>query len=158
MQNSPRPDRIEVVHSSFPEWLTDIDQSFDCVVSNPPFFNGDVLPKSVPRGMARHHSALPFEKLIKGVAQCLTPKGHFDVILPADSEQRFRNIAASYRFFPERITRVKPKPSKPVSRVLIEFRFEAITAAEEILTIETETHHEYQSEFIELVKSYYLTL
>jgi tRNA1Val (adenine37-N6)-methyltransferase len=96
--------------------------------------------------------------LVEGVSRILNKDGHFCVVLPAGAESDFRFLAANYRLFPSRITRIKPKPSKPASRILIEFRFEATLKVEDELTIETETHHEYLPGFIELVKDFYLKL
>jgi tRNA1Val (adenine37-N6)-methyltransferase len=158
IQNSLWSERIKVVHSSFQEYLKNNSQLFDCIVCNPPYFTNSIKSKKESRTIARHNDELPFEALIEGVSRIINKEGHFSVVLPTGAESDFRYLAANFRLFPSRITRVKPKPSKPVSRVLIEFRFEATLKAEDELTIETETHHEYLPGFIELVKDFYLKL
>lgn len=158
IQNSPWSVSLKIVHSSFQEYLKNNFHLFDCVVCNPPYFTDSIKSKTESRILARHNDELPFEALVEGVSRILNKDGHFNVILPATAENEFRFLAANVRLFPSRITRVKPKPSKTASRVLIEFRFEAILKVEEELTIETETHHEYLPDFIELVKDFYLKL
>jgi len=158
VQNSPWSERIKVVHSSFQEYLKNNSQHFDCVVCNPPYFTNSIKSKTESRTIARHNDQLPFETLVEGVSHILNKEGHFSVVLPAGAESDFRYLAANVRLFPSRITHVKPKPSKAASRVLMEFRFEATLKAEDELTIETETHHEYLPEFIDLVKDFYLKL
>lgn len=158
IQNSAWSERIKVVHSSFQEYLKDDIHLFDCVVCNPPYFTNSIKSKTESRTIARHNDELPFEALVEGVSRILNKDGHFSVVLPASAESDFRFLAANFRLFPSRITRVKPKPSKAASRVLMEFRFEATLKFEEELTIETEIHHEYLPEFIELVKDFYLKL
>jgi tRNA1Val (adenine37-N6)-methyltransferase len=156
VQNSPWKDRINPIHSSFQEYIKNNHYLFDCIVCNPPYFTNSIRSKTGTRAVARHNDQLPFEVLIEGVSCILDKDGHFNVILPVGAENEFRYLAANVRLFPSRITRVKPKPSKPASRVLMEFRFESSLNAEEELTIETETHHDYLPEFIELVKDFYL--
>jgi tRNA1Val (adenine37-N6)-methyltransferase len=156
IQNSPWSERIKIVHSSFQEYLVNNSQLFDCMVCNPPYFTDSLKSKTESRTIARHNDELPFEALVEGVSRIINKDGHFSVVLPAGDERDFRFLAANYRLFPSRITRVKPKPSKPASRVLMEFRFEAILKIDNELTIETETHHEYLPDFIELVKDFYL--
>jgi tRNA1Val (adenine37-N6)-methyltransferase len=158
IQNSPWTNRIKVVQTSFQKYATENHYKFDCVVCNPPYFTGSLKSKTEIRKIARHNDQLPFEVLIEGVSRILNNKGHFSVVLPVGAESDFRYLAANFRLFPSRITRVKPKPSKPASRLLIEFRFETTLITEDELTIETETHHEYFPEFIELVKDFYLKL
>lgn len=156
IQNSPWSERIKVVHTSLQDHLKNNSQIFDCVVCNPPYFKDSLKSKTKSKAIARHNDELPFEVLAEGVSRILNTNGHFSVVLPAGAESDFRFLAANVRLFPSRITRVKPKPSKPASRVLMEFRFEATLKVEDELTIETETHHEYMPEFIELVKDFYL--
>jgi tRNA1Val (adenine37-N6)-methyltransferase len=156
IQNSPWWERIKVIQTSFQEFVKSDLYSYDCVVCNPPYFTGSYKSKTESRTLARHTDQLPFEELIEGVSQLLNKDGYFSIVLPADSESDFRFLAANFRLFPSRITRVKPKPSKAVSRVLMEFGFEATLKVENELTIETEIHHEYLPEFIELVKDFYL--
>lgn len=158
IQNSPWSERIKVVHSSFQKYLINNLHQFDCVVCNPPYFTNSIKSGTEAKVIARHNDQLPFEELVEGVSRILNKDGHFSVVLPAMAENEFRFLAANVRLFPSRITRVKPKPSKPTSRVLMEFRFEVSLKVEDELTIETETHHEYLPEFIELVKDYYLKL
>lgn len=153
---SPWKDRIEVLEMSLQEYLEYGSLSFDCIVCNPPYFSNSIKSNDVKRMMARHNDELPFEVLIAGVSKILTREGRFSVILPSSSEGEFRMIAANHRLFPSKISRVKTKPSAAFSRVLMEFRFEGVLGVENELIIETEIHHEYQNDFIALVKDYYL--
>jgi tRNA1Val (adenine37-N6)-methyltransferase len=156
--SSPWSSRIEVVGKSLQDYSAEIQQAFDCVVCNPPFFTNSLKPVDAKRSLARHNDQLPFDALLKGVSSILSPTGHFSVILPITAEAEFRMLAANYRLFPSRITRVRPKTSVEPARVLLEFRVEGVLESENLLTIETEKHHEYQPEFIEMVNDFYLKL
>jgi len=149
---------LNLFNSSFQDFVRQSNCKFDCVVSNPPYFNQKTKSKNENRSMARHSDNLPFEILIGGVASLLAAGGHFSVVLPIEAEREFRSIAVQYRLFPKLIVRVKPNPQKPVKRVLLEFRNEAILENESELIIESETHHDYTEEFIGLIKDFYLNL
>jgi len=156
--SSPWGSRIKVVEKSLQDYSFEIEQTFDCVVCNPPYFTNSLKPIDAKRSLARHNNHLPFEDLLEGVSKILSPKGHFCVVLPIAAETEFRMLAANYRLFPLRITRVRPKPSADVSRILMEFCDEASIKSETEIIIETEKHHVYQPEFIEMVKDFYLKL
>lgn len=71
-------------------------ETFDMIVSNPPFFN---LSKENPDGRksaARHTVNLPHDELIKKSASLLKPDGCFDVIIPTDIGDNFISTAKDY--------------------------------------------------------------
>jgi tRNA1Val (adenine37-N6)-methyltransferase len=155
---SPWSSRIEVEEKSLQDYSAETRQHFDCVVCNPPFFSNSLKPDNAKRSTARHNDGLPFDVLLECVSRILQPAGHFSIILPIGAETEIRRLAADFRLFPARITRVKPKPSVEPARVLLEFRMEGRLESDNVLTIETETHHEYQPAFIEMVRPFYLKL
>jgi tRNA1Val (adenine37-N6)-methyltransferase len=155
---SPWGNRLMAHEISLQDFAQTTTEKYDHLVCNPPFFHNAVKAKEESRSMARHTHSLSFDDLVKSVAQLLSSDGRFSVVLPAETEKIFRSMAANYALFATRITRVKPKPSKPLVRVLMEFQLNATTFTETELTLETEVHHEYTSEFREMVTDFYLNL
>lgn len=150
--------RLAVYHASLQNFILDNTNKYNCIVCNPPFFSNALKSVKKERTTARHTSELSFDALLKGVSILLEEGGSFNVILPVETEQPFRSIANNYRLFAKKIARVKPKPSKSIKRVLIEFGFESIQESENELILETETHHEYSNDAISLFKDFYLKL
>lgn len=157
-KNSSWNDRLNAQQIALQEFAQINSSKYDCIVCNPPFFTNGVKSEKNKRKIARHNDSLSFKALAKATSLLMNKKGSFNVIIPAEAEQEFRYAANNYRLFASKIVRVKPKPSKPVKRVLIEFKFEYILEEEEELTLETETHHEYTNEAIKLLKEFYLKL
>lgn len=157
-QSSPWSDRLKVNHTSFQDFLSYNFRKFDCIVCNPPYFNQHTKPTDNSRLIARHSDLLPFDELINGASSMLNKGGHFSIIIPVDYEREIRSLAANYRLFVRRMLWVKPKPSKPFNRVLIEFAHEAEIIDEREISVETEIHHEYTPEFIGFLKDFYLYL
>lgn len=150
--------RLCVSLNSLSNFTRNTNQKYDVIVCNPPFFTNSKKPDCKKRELARHNNTLTFDDLVSYTAKLLKPNGRFNVILPAESERVFKIAASEVRLFPSRICRIKPKPSKPPKRVLIEFMFECEYTNESELTIETEQHHVYTPDFKVLVSNFYLNL
>ena len=67
--HSPWSDRLQVRQEDFNN-LADAD-GFDLIVTNPPYYNENVLPPDAVRSAARHTHALSFDQLMRGAsARC----------------------------------------------------------------------------------------
>ena len=97
-------------------------EPFDCIVSNPPFFENSLLNPDPQKAAARHAQSLPFGDLIAGVERLLSKDGVFSVVLPADLVERFSSMASFSGFYLSRLYSVKTTPRKPAKRVLLAFR------------------------------------
>lgn len=92
VENSVYKERIEVQEKSLQDFHT--EQNFDCIVSNPPFFQNSLRNPDQQRATARHADALPYRVLFACVASLLTDDGVFSAVIPADSANDF--IAEAY--------------------------------------------------------------
>ncbi len=160
-------DRLFCYHASFQEFYEEIEDRYEFIVSNPPFFDGKTLKNSGvvidERQQARFDDALSFEELLYGVYKLLETNGTFCCVIPATREKHFLEIAAHYHLFPSKITHVKGTDSSPVKRSLLQlrFRFELddppFEAVKSLLIIE-QKRHQYTNEYKELVKDFYLNM
>ena len=154
---SPWGDRLFCYHAGFDEFVDEMDEPYDLIVSNPPFYSEDVASGDEARDKARQNNSLPFEELVQGSVQLLTEKGIFAVIIPFKEEQRFTKLAQKVGLFPTRITRVKGNPETDFKRSLMEFSFDANKPHIDTLIIE-EGRHQYTKEYIELTQAFYLKM
>lgn len=157
-KQSPWNNRLNATQISLQEFVGKAGKKYDCIVSNPPFFNNSAKSAQKEKALARHTDTLNFSDLISGVAKLLNPTGWFCVILPIDTENIFRQTALRYGLHLTKITRVKPNVNKPCKRVLLQFEFEVKNIVADQLIIETETRHAYTPEFIQKLKDFYLNL
>jgi tRNA1Val (adenine37-N6)-methyltransferase len=131
---SPFSDRLTVLQGRFQDFS--VEERFDLLVSNPPFFP-DHLPASDPkRQQALHTDSLSFAELLHKASQILTPSGSFWVILPPRQMQDFIQYGAAHGLFPRTRVGIRDTAAKPVHREVVSFTFsEAIasTPPEEIL-------------------------
>ena len=152
-------DRLFCYHASFQEYFQEIDQGYDLIVSNPPFYNATTMKaENASRALARYEDALPFEHLIEGVAKLLNPKGIFAVIVPYQEQERFCELSKESNLFPTKITAVKGTINSDVKRSLIAFSFGAQTTCFDTLSIEKSLRHSYTPAYSELTKAFYLKM
>lgn len=118
---SPWGERVEVLNISFREFTATVQSGFDLIVSNPPFFSNDQKAPDHRRTLARHNDRLPFEELIRGAVRLLNANGRLAVILPSGTGDLFEKLSSEHGLFLLKKTEIKPKPSKKVNRVLLEF-------------------------------------
>lgn len=150
-------DRLFCYHAGFDEFVDEIEDQYDLIVSNPPFYSEEVPSSSVERDRARSNFSLPFEELIEGVAQLLSPSGLFCVIIPSKEESRFLKLSEAVQLYPARITRVKGNPEAEVKRSLMEFSFKQQEVLVDELVIET-ARHQFTEKYIDLTKAFYLKM
>lgn len=154
---SPWGDRLFCYHAGLDEFLDEIEDQYDLIVSNPPFYSEEVSSGNFARDTARQSQSLPFEALIEGVSMLLAPSGIFSTIIPFKAEGRFISLASKNGLYPERITRVKGNPSSEIKRSLLEFSFQKNKTIADELIIEIE-RHQYTPKYTELTKSFYLKM
>jgi len=150
-------DRLFCYHSSFQEFYDEIEELYELIVTNPPFYSEKVSSGSTSRDLARQNQALPYIDLLLGVNTLLSKTGSFSTIIPYKEEPEFISIAARHHLFPKRMTRVKGTTSAPFKRSLLEFsKLETAPKISELI-IETD-RQKYTSDYIELTKDFYLKM
>ena len=159
-ENSNWGDRLYCYHSSFQNFakeIADEDETYDLIISNPPFYTDEFESENDARNKARFTSSLSFNELLKGVSKILSKKGKFAVIIPFKEEQGFVELAKENNLFLNRVCHVKGNPSSAFKRSLLEFSFEDKKLIKENLTIEIK-RHQYTDEYINLTKDFYLKM
>ena len=156
VRNSIWHDRISVHHISFQEFVETTGNTFDLVVSNPPFFTHAVKNSAKNKALARHTDQLPFYKLIQGTAKLLNSDGRLAVILPLSEAKDFIETSVFFSLYLNRRTEIKPAPSRETNRVLLEFSKNAGTFQSESLTILCNDGFTYSEEYKNLTGDFYL--
>ena len=156
-EQSPWNDCLFCYHASLLEFTEEIDETYDLIVSNPPFYSADYKSKNLQRDLARYSDALPFEHLVECVSKLLSKDGIFTVIIPFKEEEVFINLATRFNLLPKTILHVKGTPSSEIKRSLISFSFYKYNVEIDELIIELERHN-YTEDYINLTKDFYLKM
>lgn len=150
-------DRLFCYHASLQEFAEEIDEVYDLIVSNPPFYSEEVSSGDMARDIARQELSLPFNELISGVSKLLSKEGEFATIVPYKEEQRFISLALEKGLHANRVMRVKGTTTSDIKRSLLQFSFKKVTPKENELVIEI-NRHQYTLDYQELTKDFYLKM
>lgn len=156
-EESPWADRLFCYHASVQEFASEIDEKYDLIISNPPFYKDTYKTNSLSRDTARFEDALPFEHLLICASHLLEENGHFSIIIPKKEEEHFIKLASKNNLFPFKICHVKGTPSSEIKRSMILFSFKKQSPKITTLTIETE-RHQYTPDYQKLVSEFYLKM
>ncbi|MEO9571346.1 MAG: methyltransferase [Polaribacter sp.] len=153
-------DRLYCYNATFQEFsdeITEEEETYDLIVSNPPFYTDEFETEDEARNKARFTSSLSFQELIIGVSKILSENGIFAVVIPFKEETNFIAFAKETNLFLNRVCRVKGNKTSEIKRSLLQFSFEEKEIKEENLTIEIQRHL-YTKEYINLTKDFYLKM
>lgn len=156
-EQSPWGDRLFCYHASLEEFVEEIEDKYDLIICNPPFYSEDYKTKNNQRDLARFQDAMPFEYLIESVSKLLSENGIFSVVIPFKEETLFVDLASKVNLFPNKKLHIKGNPESEIKRSLIEFSFRESETIIESLIIETK-RHQYTEDYINLTKDFYLKM
>ncbi len=152
-------DRLFCYHASLQEFTAEIEEKYELIISNPPFYTSTYKTNTIDkkRAVARHSENLPYAVLLESTAKLLSKNGSCAFIIPFEEEEKFLMLAFENKLFPNRITRVKGSQNTPIKRSLLQFSFrESIIETDELI-IEIK-RHVYAEKYIDLVKDFYLKM
>ena len=79
---SPWTDQLVLVHDAIQNYSENANTLYNVIITNPPFYEGDLKSPDENKNTAAHSTALPWNILIENVAKLLTDGGSFFVLIP----------------------------------------------------------------------------
>ncbi|WP_040280399.1 tRNA1(Val) (adenine(37)-N6)-methyltransferase [Psychroserpens damuponensis] len=156
-EQSPWNDRLFCYHASLEEFALEIEDKYDLIICNPPFYSEDYKTDNSQRDLARFQDAMPFNHLLDSVATLLSKAGLFSVVIPFSEAENFIALASQVGLFPKKKTHIKGALTSKVKRSLITFSFREQDVDISELIIET-SRHNYTEDYINLTKDFYLKM
>ena len=153
--NSRWANRVKVFHQPLQEFKN--TESYDLIVSNPPYFTNSQLPPTAHRAKARHTHSLNYQELLKYSVGMLTKKGRLAVVLPVEEGNQFVFLAKDHGLFCVRQLAFYSRKEKPQERWLFEFSAEEKSVIQEMLVLHGEGES-WSGEYKRLTKEFYLKL
>lgn len=90
------------------------NESFDAIISNPPFFENSLHKEHEEATWARHTSSLSFEDLVTSINRLLSPSGMGWIIVPFQAVNRILELTKQQHLHPHEIVYIEGKPKHPV--------------------------------------------
>lgn len=115
--NSHFSNRLKVFHSAVETY--EPEESYDLIVSNPPYFVNDLKNPEHRKGIARHTDAVFFEQLLDRIKALLSPDGRFWFILPVKQAMNIIEMAGAYGLHPAVVVHIHSDEQKPEIRQIV---------------------------------------
>ncbi|MEP7110872.1 MAG: methyltransferase [Ferruginibacter sp.] len=152
-EESPWRERLNIFNSDarlfYPR------KKYHCIISNPPFFEGDLKSANYKKNTSKHDTTLTLEQLLYVINRLLAPNGTFALLLPYHRVDSFIATALSSPYFLNELLLIQHTKEHPFFRGILFFSREETTVAGNELAIKNEDGS-YTIEFIRLMEDYYL--
>lgn len=132
-------------------------ERYDFIISNPPFYENDLLGKNKSRNVAHHNKGLSLRELMIAIKRLLNDEGSFAVLLPYHRTEEVVKMANAEEFFVQKQTLVKQTPEYNWFRSMNLFSAEKHSFTPTEICIKNTSNY-YTNEAISLLKEYYLYL
>lgn len=154
-RHSPWKDKLAVFNTDIKAFSP--EKKYDCIISNPPFFEGDLKSEDSNKNAAKHDSTLTLQELLDRVKDLLSDKGIFAVLLPSKRVKQFIEEAEKNGLYLFHRAMVKQTPLHSQFRGMLYFSRQQSISTKKEIAIKDEMG-DYSPKFIELLKDYYLYL
>jgi tRNA1Val (adenine37-N6)-methyltransferase len=119
-------DRVTVLHTDLYQYCAAVPKkSFDCIVSNPPYFSETMHSTRQTRKEARQQSALPPTQFMEACSQLLQNEGKLWIIIPDTQVQNYREQACLHGLYFNLEVRIIRAGVQSVGRTIVCFSREA---------------------------------
>ena len=132
-------------------------QAYDCIISNPPFFEDDLLSADENKNDAKHSTALNLIQLLNVVKRLLRNTGFFAVMLPYHRLDYFIEEAEKIGLYVSKQILVRQTMKHKFFRAILFLSYKQ-NQPEHIDIIIKDTENNYTPQFAAALKDYYLFL
>ncbi len=128
---------------------------YDCIVSNPPFYQNHLKSDKRAKNMAHHTDTLSFEALLTSVWRLLDEQGIFVVLLPDYEMGLLRKLCEAKGLFLQQSLCIRHRAGSKILRKIGVFRKQKQAFITEELHIK-DAQEQYTEAFKALLQAYYL--
>ena len=162
-------ERLSLVNNSIQNYAANFivaageKNKFDIIITNPPFFEGDLKSPDTNKNKAAHSTELPWSILLENVSSLLSDAGSFFVLVPTLRAYTMQKLAEVHELqLVEEVLVYNDAKHLPF-RSFLHFRKAKLPIDKEISVLRNKiviknSDNTYSAEFTELLKDYYLYL
>ncbi|MEO8962415.1 MAG: methyltransferase [Ginsengibacter sp.] len=150
---SPWGKRLKAFHEDTMVWNS--SEKYDFIISNPPFFENNLLSPDQDRSQTKHSTTLTLEGLLESIKNLLKSHGNFALLLPLHRVQYVKTLAVVKEFYLQEELLIKQTPRHSYFRGILLFGTEPVSAIHDELIIKGNDGN-YSVPFENLLKDYYL--
>ena len=155
---SPFPDQIQVTHTDVKS--VSFLKKYDLIISNPPFYEKEIVSENSKKNIAHHNSGLLLEELLSITKTNLSTAGNFYLLLPFKRSEEIKKILLRENLLASKIVFVRQSTGHDYFRIMISGKLsngkDAETVIDEISIWDDQ--QQYTEQFKQLLQAYYLYL
>ena len=155
IHTSPWKDQITVINADIKKW--NASSKYDLVISNPPFYENDLLPEDGGKNISKHSTSLNLQELIVSAINHVSKNGSMAVLIPWRRTAVFENIVSQHLLYIKEKIAVKQSPSHDYFRTMLLLQNQQTSMIQNEIIIKNSSG-DYSDEFKLLLKDYYLYL
>jgi len=152
--SSPFQDNLKIIHSNILDFKYD---GYDYIVSNPPFYETELLSPYLRKNAAYHSQQLSWKELILTINQKLKHDGTFFLLLPFKRKKEMEILLEKHQLFINELIEVRHSLKHLPFRCMITGSKKTSTLKCNDLSI-CDDNRQYTPAFIQLLNDYYLYL
>lgn len=155
---SPWRHRVQVINGDI--LLYSPTERFDCIISNPPFYENSLKASDESKNRAHHNTALSLALLLPVIRNLLNPAGNFFLLLPFARWNEIGELTAANNLYINKSIAVRQSPAHPPFRVMVQGsnvtnKEKPVSTAEIVVK---DGNGQYTAAFTALLRDYYLFL
>jgi tRNA1Val (adenine37-N6)-methyltransferase len=153
IENSPMKNKINIFHGPIHQFFA--HEKYDFIICNPPFYENQLKSDDESKNAAMHSTTLTFTELANALRNSLAANGIAAVLIPHNRVNDFKEALSNVQLFIKEQLNVSHAPNKKTFRSCLLISGNADIIVEKSISIKNNIN-EYSTEFIELLKDYYL--
>lgn len=147
---------IKVHQQAFQEFEPSNIEQYDLIITNPPYYSGQLQSSKQNINLARHEQGLNFTDLWTGIDRLLKKEGVLWLILPPNEMEAFKSLGTEKGFYANTQTLLQDRETSKVHRVIASFARIKIDQPEKSALVIKDANNAYTPEYIALLKDYML--
>lgn len=153
---SPWADRLNVMHDDIIAFASRTNNTYDLIVTNPPYFKNGTSKNNMRVGRARHEKTLSLKSLLQCVRKLLINNGNFICILPDIRIQECLYLCNLNHLFLNNIWLIHPKEGANPNRYIMTFSYQHFNSISFNRLIIRKSNLRYTDEYKNFVFDFYL--
>ena len=156
---APWRERLQVFHTSIQDYAETYKQLlFDCIITNPPFYEGDLNSPDNAKNLAAHSTALPWDILAEATASLLQENGAWYVLVPTLRAYTMQKLALNHGLqLSHECLMYNDAKHLPIRAMLKFVKQKEATIQRDKIVIKN-ADQSYTTDFTNYLKEYYLHL
>lgn len=155
-EQSKWSERIKIYHDSIQEYSDKCSRKYECIVCNPPYFQGYLKSPDENKNFAKHNTYLNFDELSICVKKLLSENGLFWAIIPVSEKNNFQKAFLNSGLYCRKIINIFDKPEKEPHRIVFCFSTTIPETTENKSLYIKNSDSTPSKAFIELTKDFYI--